>query len=122
MEVETVSGDIDLRDVIAKQVRTHSTSGDVTFAGTILDAGATSSTRTPARSASAAGRHRRPAQPLDVQRRIDSDFPITLIAGEHGIGAAQAKQLNFSLGKGTARIIAETFSGDITLPPPRRPK
>ena len=43
---------------------------------------------------------------------IDSDFPITLRAGEHGIGAAQAKRLNFTLGQGTARIIAETFSGD----------
>jgi DUF4097 and DUF4098 domain-containing protein YvlB len=46
---------------------------------------------------------------------IESDFPITLKAGEHGIGAAQAKRLSFTVGRGTARIVAETFSGDITL-------
>jgi DUF4097 and DUF4098 domain-containing protein YvlB len=46
---------------------------------------------------------------------IDSDFPITLRAGEHGIGAEQAKRLNFTLGQGNARIVAETFSGEVTL-------
>jgi DUF4097 and DUF4098 domain-containing protein YvlB len=46
---------------------------------------------------------------------IESDFPITLKPGEHGIGASQAKRLNFTLGQGSARILAETFSGDITL-------
>jgi DUF4097 and DUF4098 domain-containing protein YvlB len=46
---------------------------------------------------------------------IESDFPITLKAGDHGIGASQAKRLNFTLGQGSARILAETFSGDITL-------
>jgi len=50
---------------------------------------------------------------------IESDFPITLKAGEHGIGAAQSKRLNFTVGRGTARIIAEgdgvvvLFSGDV---------
>jgi DUF4097 and DUF4098 domain-containing protein YvlB len=111
VEVETVSGDIDLRDVVAKQIRTHTTSGDLTFSGQIQ----------------ADGRYEynthsgeiRLALPSDVGARlsiatfnggIQSDFPITLQAGEHG-----SKRLNFSLGQGTARIFAETFSGDITL-------
>ena len=46
---------------------------------------------------------------------IDSQFPITLKPGEHGIGAATAKRITFDIGGGAARITAETFSGDITI-------
>ena len=111
VEIETVSGDIDLRDVVAKQIRTHTTSGDVDFSGQIL----------------ADGRYEynthsgeiRLALPSDVGAQlnistynggIESDFPITLRAGDH-----ENKRLSFTLGQGTARISAETFSGDITL-------
>ena len=111
VEVETVSGDIELRDVVSRQVRTHSTSGDLTFGGAVL----------------ANGRYEfnthsgelRLLLPPDVGAQlslstfsgeIDSAFPITLVTG-----SSEAKKLNFTLGKGTARIIAETFSGDLTL-------
>lgn len=116
VDVETVSGDLDLRDVIAKQVRTHTTSGEVTFQGSILDAGRYEFNT----HSGGIGLH----VPSDIGAQlsiatfsggIESDFPITLITGSHGIGAAQAKRLNFTVGRGTARIIAETFSGDITL-------
>ncbi len=116
VQLETVSGDIDLRDVIAKQVRVHTTSGDVAFQGAIMDAGryefGTHSGEIGLLLPSDIGAE------LSVSTfngGIESDFPITLKAGEHGIGAAQAKRLNFTVGRGTARIIAETFSGDITL-------
>ena len=113
---ETVSGDVELRDVISKQIRVHTTSGEVGFNGPILDAGryefnTHSGTVTL-------------GLPVDVGAElsvstfsggIESDFPITLKAGEHGIGAAQAKRLSFTLGRGTARIVVETFSGDIAL-------
>ena len=112
VEVETVSGDIDLRDVVAKRIRSHTTSGDVNFSGEIL----------------ADGRYEydthsgeiRLVLPADVGAQLsvstfsgglESDFPITLQAGkDHG-----SKRLSFTLGQGTARIIAETFSGDVTL-------
>ncbi|MEP6992395.1 MAG: DUF4097 family beta strand repeat-containing protein [bacterium] len=116
LNIESVSGDLDLRDIVARQIRTHTTSGDVSFTGAILDAGryefATHSGEITL------------SLPADIGAElsvstfsggIDSDFPITLKAGEHGIGAAQAKRLNFMVGRGTARIIAETFSGDINL-------
>jgi len=111
VEVETVSGDIDLRDVTAKQIRTHTTSGDLSFSGPIQSDG-----RYEYNTHSG---EIRLALPGDVGARlsiatfsggIESDFPITLQAGEHG-----NKRLSFSLGQGTARIFAETFSGDITL-------
>jgi DUF4097 and DUF4098 domain-containing protein YvlB len=116
MELESVSGDIDLRDIVAKQVRTKTTSGDVSFAGQIIDGGRYEFITHSGEIVL--------ALPSDIGAElsvstfnggIESDFPITLKAGEHGIGAAQAKRLNFTVGRGTARINAETFSGDITL-------
>jgi DUF4097 and DUF4098 domain-containing protein YvlB len=111
VEIETVSGDIDLRDVVAKQIRVHTTSGDVSFAGAILPDG-----RYEYNTHSG---EIRLALPGDVGAQlsigtfnggIESDFPITLKADSH-----DNKRLSFTLGQGTARIIAETFSGDITL-------
>jgi DUF4097 and DUF4098 domain-containing protein YvlB len=123
VEVETVSGDIDLGGVTSRQVRTNSTSGDLTFAGTIVDGG-----RYEFQTHSGELRLELPdnvGAQLSLSTfsgEIESAFPITLIAGDHGIGAAQAKKMNFTLGKGTARIIAETFSGDVTLSSTARPK
>lgn len=111
VEIETVSGDIDLQDIVAKQVRTHTTSGDVEFSGQILPDG-----RYEYNTHSG---EIRLALPADVGAQlsiatfnggIESDFPITLRAGDH-----ENKRLNFTLGQGTARISAETFSGDISL-------
>jgi len=116
VEMETVSGDIELRDVVSSQVRTNSTSGDLTFAGAIVNAG-----RYQFQTHSGELRLELPANvgaELSLSTfsgEIDSAFPITLTPGAHGIGASQAKKLTFSLGQGSARIIAETFSGDVTL-------
>jgi DUF4097 and DUF4098 domain-containing protein YvlB len=115
-EVETVSGDIELRDVVARQVRTNTTSGDVTFAGAILDDG-----RYEFSTHSGELRLELPANvgaQLSLSTfsgEIDTAFPITIKAGQHDIGVSTSKKLNFSLGSGSARIIAETFSGDVTL-------
>ena len=116
VEMESVSGDLTLRDIVAKQVRTNTTSGDVSFSGQVQGDG-----RYEFNTHSGDIRLLLPANvgaQLSVSTfngTIDSDFPITLRAGEHGIGANQAKRLNFTLGQGSARIIAETFSGEITL-------
>lgn len=116
VEIETVSGDIELTDVVSRQIRTNSTSGDLTFGGTIVNGG-----RYEFSSHSGELRLQLPSN-VGAQMslstfsgEIESDFPITLKAGEHGIGAAQAKKLNFTLGQGSARIIAETFSGNVSL-------
>jgi len=116
VEVETVSGDIVLRDVVSKQIRTNTTSGDLEFGGTIVDAGRYEFTTHSGEL--------RLALPANVGAQlslstfsgeIDTAFPITLTPGTQGIGASQAKKLNFSLGQGSARIIAETFSGDVII-------
>jgi DUF4097 and DUF4098 domain-containing protein YvlB len=116
VELESVRGDLTMRDVAAKQVRTHTTSGDVSFSGAIQGDGRYEF------NTHSGDIHL--LLPPDVGAQlsistfngsIDSDFPITLRAGEHGIGANQAKRLNFTLGQGSARIVAGTFSGEITL-------
>ena len=115
-DVGTVSGDIDLIGVTAKVVRAKTTSGDVTFDGLV----------------DPTGRYELVAHSGDVnlhiQREasaqltvstwnggIDSQFPITLRPGEHGIGSSNSKKFTFEIGGGAARITAETFSGDVTI-------
>ena len=116
VEANTVSGDIDLRNVTARLVRAKTTSGDVTFEGSV----------------DPSGRYELGAHSGDIRLHIprdasaqltvstwsggiNSQFPITLRPGEHGIGAATAKRFTFDIGGGAARITAETFSGDITI-------
>ncbi|MFL5608884.1 MAG: DUF4097 family beta strand repeat-containing protein, partial [Gemmatimonadaceae bacterium] len=95
----------------------HTTSGDVDFSGPIADGGRyefnTHSGEIGLELPRDVG-----AQ-LSVSTfngEIDSEFPITLKSGtDLGIGSAQAKRLTFTLGQGSARIVAETFSGNITI-------
>lgn len=115
-EGETVSGNIVLRNATGRYVRSHTTSGDLVYEGTV----------------DPSGRYELSAHSGDIRLGIpsnssaqltistwsgalDSDFPITLRPGEHGIGSAQAKRFTFEIGGGDARITAETFSGDITI-------
>jgi DUF4097 and DUF4098 domain-containing protein YvlB len=116
VDVGTVSGDIDLRGITSRLVRAKTTSGDVTFDGTI----------------DPSGRYELGAHSGDIRLHIprdasaqltvstwnggvNSDFPITLKPGEHGIGLTTTKRLTFQIGGGAARITAESFSGDITI-------
>lgn len=112
VEATAVSGDVELRGIVSRFVRAKSTSGDIDFDGTVDPAGryelashsGTVSLLVP-RTTSAL---------LTVSTytgSIDSDFPITLRPGEHGLG--QARRLTFEIGKGEARVSAESFSGDI---------
>jgi DUF4097 and DUF4098 domain-containing protein YvlB len=109
-----VSSDIELRGVAARYVRAKSTSGDITFDGALESAGRYE-----------LGSHSGDVYVIVPQNTgalftvstynggIESDFPITLKPGEHGIG--HARRYTFEIGKGDARISAESFSGDITV-------
>jgi DUF4097 and DUF4098 domain-containing protein YvlB len=115
-EVETVSGNIELHDVVARQVRTNTTSGDVTFAGAILDDGRYEfSTHSGELQLELPANVGAQLSLSTFSGEIDTAFPITIKAGQHDIGVATSKRLNFSLGSGSARIVAETFSGNVTL-------
>lgn len=116
IDANTVSGDIDLIGVTSKSVRAKTTSGDVIFDG-LVDSN---------------GRYELSSHSGDIRLRvqrdasaqlsvstwngaIDSQFPITLKPGQQRIGTLNAKRFTFEIGGGAARIIAETFSGDITI-------
>jgi DUF4097 and DUF4098 domain-containing protein YvlB len=116
VEIGTVSGEIELRGITAKIVRAKTTSGDVTFDGTIDPTG-----RYDLATHSGDVRlhvQRDASAQLTVETwngGVNSEFPITLKPGEQGIGSANAKRFTFSIGAGAARITAATFSGDITI-------
>lgn len=112
VDAESVSGDLALTDVTAKQVRAHTTSGDITFSGAVLADGRyeydTHSGEISLALPAGVGAQLTVAT---FSGGIESSFPLTLQPGrEHG-----NKRLTFTLGQGTARIVAETFSGDIIL-------
>jgi hypothetical protein len=116
IDVGGVSGDITMRGVAAKIVRAKTTSGEITYDGTIDPAGRYELT---SHSGDVKLRVPRDAKAqLTVSTwngSIDSDFPITLKPGEHGISVSRSKRYVFEIGGGGARISAETFSGDITI-------
>ena len=115
-EGETVSGSIDLTNAAGRLVRSHTTSGDLSYEGSIDPAGRY--------ELSAHSGDIRLAIPSNTSAQLsvstwsggmETDFPVTLRPGEHGIGSGQAKRFTFDIGGGAARIAAETFSGDITI-------
>lgn len=116
IEIESVSGDVTIDGAVAKYVRAHTTSGGVSYRGTI----------------DPQGRYELVSHSGDVDITIpqgtgaqltvstwsgsvESDFPITLRPGEHGIGSATAKRFTFEIGNAAARISLESFSGDINI-------
>ena len=115
-----VSSDIELRNVTSRYVRAKSTSGDITFDGGIENTG-----RYELGSHSGSVYLTVPQATgalLTVSTyngSIESDFPITLKPGDHGI--SQTRRFTFEIGKGDARISAESFSGDITIRSKTRP-
>jgi DUF4097 and DUF4098 domain-containing protein YvlB len=112
IDVKTVSGEADVRDARSRFVRLASTSGDITFEGPIDPNG-----RYELETHSGDVDVTLPANvgaDLTVATfsgGIESDFPMVLQPGGHGDG----KRFRFTLGRGGAKINAESFSGDINI-------
>lgn len=116
IEIKTVSGDIDVRDARSRFVRLGSTSGDLTYDGSI--------DRT--------GRYELETHSGDVDLTlpanvgvdltvstfsggIESDIPMELLPGPHGDASSHGKTIRLQIRGGGARINAESFSGDINI-------
>jgi DUF4097 and DUF4098 domain-containing protein YvlB len=114
VDATSVSGDLDLQNVTARYVRARSTSGDVTYDGAVDATG-----RYELGSHSGGVTLTIPENTgalltiATYSGAIESDFQITLKPGDHGIGAS--RRFTFEVGKGDARISAESFSGDIVI-------
>lgn len=120
VRAETTSGDVSLIGVTSRSVYATTVSGEVEYDGTI----------------DGNGRYEFHAHSGDIRLEIpesasaqfsvetfsgslDSEFPITLQPGQRATG--RPRRFEFTLGSGSARIIAESFSGDIVLARRARP-
>lgn len=111
--VENTSGTTTLTDVRSSAVRAESMSGDVRFQGAVETAGRYE-------FSSHSGNIRLTLPPSagalvtlsTYSGSINSDFPITLQQTSSG---SEEKQLQFRLGSGSARLTAESFSGNIII-------
>jgi hypothetical protein len=113
VEAESVSGPIRLSGITAKVVRASTVSGPIQFAGSVDPAG-------KYEFESHSGTIRL-ALPDDAGARLSletfsgsfrSDFPVTL-TGDGGFGSGRSAEAR--IGRGNARIEAQTFSGSILI-------
>lgn len=114
IRVETVSSDIVLRNIRVRQATASTVSGEIMFDGAVARDG-----RYDFRSHSGNVTVRVPADAgarFEVETysgELNSDFPITLMPGDRT--RSKPRRFEFNIGNGAARIVAETFSGDIIL-------
>jgi DUF4097 and DUF4098 domain-containing protein YvlB len=114
VDAETTSGDVILASARTKFVRAESVSGEITYNGTIDPSG-----RYEFHSHSGDIDLTLPegvGAQLGVETfsgEIDTAFPLQLGASQRDGG--RPRRFEFTLGKGGARITAETFSGNINL-------
>jgi len=114
IRVETVSSDIVLRNIKVREATASTVSGEVVYDGAVAKDG-----RYDFRSHSGNVTVRIPAGAnahFSVETysgELDSDFPITLMPGDRS--RQRPRRFEFNIGSGDARIMAETFSGDILL-------
>jgi DUF4097 and DUF4098 domain-containing protein YvlB len=108
LELQTVDGDITLSEMASRRIQARTTDGEIVFSGQILKGGdygffshnGDISLRFP------------PDLNLDATVMVYggefvSDFPV------RANGLRAGEELMFSLGSGGARLVAETFDGDV---------
>jgi DUF4097 and DUF4098 domain-containing protein YvlB len=114
IETESVSGRISITGARSKYVRAGSVSGRIAYGGT-FDPSGTYEFKTHSGSLWL-------SLPADVGAQvrietfsggIDSDFPVTLQPTERG--RSSTRNIEFKIGDGRSRIVAETFSGQIKI-------
>ena len=119
LRAETTSGDVLLTRVTSRNVVATTVSGEIDYDGTI----------------DANGRYEFHAHSGDIRLEIpettsaqfsvatfsgslDTEFTLTLLPGQRS--TSRPRRFEFTLGSGSARVTAESFSGDIVLV--RRPR
>jgi DUF4097 and DUF4098 domain-containing protein YvlB len=113
VHVESTSGDLILANVRSRDVSTSTVSGEVEYRGTIESGGtyefqSHSGTITLVIPSNASARF----SVETFNGELDSDFPVTL---QPNPSNRRGRRLEFSLGSGDARVLAETFSGSIEI-------
>ncbi|HEU4630997.1 MAG TPA: hypothetical protein VFS08_14700 [Gemmatimonadaceae bacterium] len=114
VRAKTVGGAIDLRDIDSRSVSARSTGGPITFQGDLAEGG-----RYELVSHAGTVRLLLP-EDASVELRVEtftgaveSDFAVTLTGGERR--GTPPRTLGFTLGDGEARVVVQTFSGNVVL-------
>lgn len=113
VEATSVSGDVTLANVVSKDVRTETVSGEVTYTGSI-DAGGKYSFESHSGTLKLTIPRGSGAQ-FSIETfsgDVSTDFPVTIPANTRG---RREGRVEFTLGDGRARVTAQTFSGGIVI-------
>lgn len=111
----SVSGRITLTGVTSSHVSAETVSGSVTYEGNIDPSGSYEfSTHSGSVHMTVPDGSSADLELETFSGRISSAFPITLQPGEISM-ARHGKKMEFTIGKGGARVTASTFSGNITI-------
>jgi DUF4097 and DUF4098 domain-containing protein YvlB len=111
---ETTNGDIEVQNAQTSSLEISTVNGDVTFNGTMRDAGSYRlTTHGGDIRLGLGGVNNATVFVRTFQGDFRADFPIQLPEGQSA--REGSKRFNFTLGSGSARIELQTFNGDITL-------
>ena len=112
----SVSGRITLTGVKSSHVSAETVSGTVTYEGSIDPSGSYDlSTHSGSVHMTVPEGSSADLELETFSGRISSAFPITLQPGEISSMGRHGKKMEFTIGKGGARVSASTFSGNITI-------
>jgi DUF4097 and DUF4098 domain-containing protein YvlB len=110
----TTSGDVVLTNVTSRDIEASTTSGEITFAGDLAADGRYefhSHSGTIELTIPAAANAKFSVETFSGE--LDSAFPITLQPGDRS--SRRPRRFEFTVGNGGARVIAESFSGDLEI-------
>jgi DUF4097 and DUF4098 domain-containing protein YvlB len=111
---ETTNGDIEVQNAQTSSLEISTVNGDVTFNGTMRDAGSYRlTTHGGDIRLGLGGVNNATIFVRTFQGDFRADFPVQLPDGQSA--REGSKRFNFTLGTGSARIELQTFNGDITL-------
>ena len=110
LDLETVDGDIRLEGMESRRISVRTTDGEIEFSGRVLEGGDYGF------YSHGGDIQIRLAEPVDLDARVlayggefQSDFPVRTK------GFRSGESLDFTLGSGGARMVVETFDGEVSL-------
>lgn len=115
LKAESTSGDVVVERARGRDVELSTTSGDVSYDGSIETDGRYefhSHSGTIALLVPSSSSARFAIETFNGE--IDSDFPVTLLPGERSLNR-RPRRFEFAVGTGGPRIIAETFTGNVEI-------
>jgi DUF4097 and DUF4098 domain-containing protein YvlB len=115
LKAESTSGDVIVERMRGRSIDLSTASGEVSYAGSIEADGRYefhSHAGTISLAIPSASNARFAVETFSGE--IDSDFPVTLLPGDRSLNR-RPRRIEFTVGTGGPRIIAETFTGNVEI-------